>query len=442
MGGHNPTANPNSKLPLCQIRPTQDEELAWAPPFVMSMITEIVVAPLAVFGGCVAFTAVTDAFDIEELRRKKQAAVTLDMSMSAAAATKAGLGELTGVFEGIEKDESGKVSSSDFGRALVGAKSAKLQKYFGDAPADEVAKAFERLNADGSKQLNSEEFERGLKGFTQTYGPALRISDTLQTNQGNAELQQLFKSLDTDADGRVSSKEWGSAVVKNVEILRKLFGGVSLPKIVNPNAVADEKRAKAAAEAAKKAVEEEQPKVQAAEEEHKLAIRKHKDRVNELEEVTSAFSKAEEDLASAKTDYDATPKKKKQEKQEKESQLTQQKLMLKDCQSNKDRLNKLVKEADSDVANKKKAVEAAQQALKQKQKDAESASKAEAEAAKASESFQAAVQQVGKTFARLDVDSSGDLTWEEFEGGAAMVGVAALELGESENIKALRDGFR
>ena len=31
---------------------------------------------------------------------------------------------------------------------------------------------------------------------------------------------------------------------------------------------------------------------------------------------------------------------------------------------------------------------------------------------------------------------------EEFEGGAAMVGVAALELGESENIKALRDGFR
>ena len=61
---------------------------------------------------------------------------------------------------------------------------------------------------------------------------------------------------------------------------------------------------------------------------------------------------------------------------------------------------------------------------------------------KASESFQAAVQQVGKTFARLDVDSSGDLTWEEFEGGAAMVGVAALELGESENIKALRDGFR
>ena len=244
-------------------------------------------------------------------------------------------------------------------------------------------------------------------------------------------MQQLFKSLDTDADGRVSSKEWGSAVVKNVEILRKLFGGVSLPKIVNPNAVADENEPKPPPRLPKGRGEE-QPKVQAAEEEHKLAIRKHKDRVNELEEVTSAFSKAEEDLASAKTDYDATPEKKAGEAGEGEP-TDSTGAHVEGYQSNKDRLNKLVKEADSDVANKKKAVEAAQQ-LKQKQKDAESASKA-GRGGQGRRVIPGCGAASWQDIARLDVDSSGDLTWEEFEGGAAMVGVAALELGESENIR-------
>ena len=399
----------------------------------MSIITEIVVAPLAIFGGCVAFTAVTEAFDTEEIRRKKQAAVTLDMSISAAAATQAGLGALMEVF-GSASDGSGMLSSSEWGRAA--AADAKLQKYLGGAPADELAKQFERI-ADGSKQLAADGFERGVKGLAQTYGPALRIADSIQTND---ELLRLFKSLDKDGNERVSSKEWSTSMLKNVEVLRKLFGGVSLPKGFKAEALADEERAKNEAKAAAKAVADAQPEVAAAEEAHKMAVRKHKDCVDEQERATRAVADAKASLEEAKIAL--TPVKKKAEKKVKQEAVDIEKASYEQCLSAEQSAKGKVSEATKKVSKNKKDVEEKQQKLKEKEQVAASKKSAEEAAKQASESFQAAVAQVGKTFSRLDVDNSGDLTWAEFERGAAMVGHAALELGETENVKALRDGFR
>ena len=39
------------------------------------------------------------------------------------------------------------------------------------------------------------------------------------------ELKALFENIDKNGDGRVSSKEWGSAVGKNKAVMQKYFGG-------------------------------------------------------------------------------------------------------------------------------------------------------------------------------------------------------------------------
>ena len=54
---------------------------------------------------------------------------------------------------------------------------------------------------------------------------------TMSTEDGLAELKQLFESLDKNADGAVSSKEWGGAVAKNEELLRKFFGGSTMKEV-------------------------------------------------------------------------------------------------------------------------------------------------------------------------------------------------------------------
>jgi len=44
---------------------------------------------------------------------------------------------------------------------------------------------------------------------------------------GNAALRALFDSMDQDANGKVTSKEWGKALSKNSEMMAKCFGGSS-----------------------------------------------------------------------------------------------------------------------------------------------------------------------------------------------------------------------
>jgi Ca2+-binding EF-hand superfamily protein len=60
---------------------------------------------------------------------------------------------------------------------------------------------------------------------------ALRLAHMLESKDNLAELKALFDTIDKDGDGRVTSKEWGSAVSKNQDIMRKYFGGKSLKQI-------------------------------------------------------------------------------------------------------------------------------------------------------------------------------------------------------------------
>lgn len=58
------------------------------------------------------------------------------------------------------------------------------------------------------------------------------LSEALVSDTAKAELKLLFESLDKDADGRVSSQEWGAAVSTSAELLAKFFGGASEEEIL------------------------------------------------------------------------------------------------------------------------------------------------------------------------------------------------------------------
>lgn len=60
---------------------------------------------------------------------------------------------------------------------------------------------------------------------------SLRLASALESQQGAMELKALFDTLDKDGDGRVTGKEWGSAVSKNKDILQKYFGGKDMKAI-------------------------------------------------------------------------------------------------------------------------------------------------------------------------------------------------------------------
>merc|ERR1719424_133039 len=94
-----------------------------------------------------------------------------------------------------------------------------MAKCFGGASPQAIGQAFKRIDADGDKELTWEEFVDTAEELEKSAATAAR--------PGNAALRALFDSMDQDANGRVSSKEWGKALSKNSEAMAKCFGGAS-----------------------------------------------------------------------------------------------------------------------------------------------------------------------------------------------------------------------
>lgn len=134
--------------------------------------------------------------------------------------------ELKALFDKLDKDANGKISSKEWGSA-VSTSREMMSKYFGGSSAKEIGQAFRWIDADGSKDLSWEEFVDATTEFE----IAIKASDAMATEEGRAELKALFDTLDKNSDGKVSSKEWGSGVSKNKEIMAKYFGGSNVGAI-------------------------------------------------------------------------------------------------------------------------------------------------------------------------------------------------------------------
>jgi len=137
-----------------------------------------------------------------------------------------GKAALRDLFFSIDKDGDGHVTGKEWGKA-VGMRWKEMSKFFGGLNKEEVGKMFKKLDADGSDTLTWDEFENALS----TMDMSLRLSQALQSAEGLAELKGLWDKLDKDGDGKVTGKEWGSAVSKNQDIMKKYFGGKNIKQV-------------------------------------------------------------------------------------------------------------------------------------------------------------------------------------------------------------------
>jgi len=137
-----------------------------------------------------------------------------------------GKAQLQGLWSALDKDGDGTITSKEWGKG-VAANWKTMSKFFGGCTIAEAGKAFKSIDVDGSGDLTWEEFEGAISGMDAT----IRLAQALATQEGAKELKALFESLDKNGDGRVTGKEWGSAVSKNKDMMSKFFGGKDLKSI-------------------------------------------------------------------------------------------------------------------------------------------------------------------------------------------------------------------
>jgi len=183
---------------LCRARP--DDPVSW----LANWMLENKPAPsLAKEGTAAAVQAVIDMYSTEE-----------------------GKAELQALWKQLDKDGNGTISKKEWGKGV--SKNWKtMAKFFGGCTVAEVGKTFSILDVDGSGDLTWEEFEGAISGMD----TSLRLASALATTEGAAELKALFDGLDKDGDGRVTGKEWGSALNKNKDVMSKYFGGKTMKQI-------------------------------------------------------------------------------------------------------------------------------------------------------------------------------------------------------------------
>ena len=85
--------------------------------------------------------------------------------LAAAMNTDEGYAELRALFQTLDKDGDGTVTSKEWG-AAVSKNKELLGKYFGGATAKEIGMAFKRLDADGSGDLSWDEFVEGAESLS------------------------------------------------------------------------------------------------------------------------------------------------------------------------------------------------------------------------------------------------------------------------------------
>jgi len=128
----------------------------------------------------------------------------------------ADIGSLKKLFLDMDRNADGKVSSYEWGRHL-NENFNKLKGVFGGKTKREVGKFFSKFNT--SKEEVDEEGKQLLTWdeFHAAWAATAVLPEF-------TELKKLWDQLNENADGVVTSKEWGHLIDNNVELAKKCFG--------------------------------------------------------------------------------------------------------------------------------------------------------------------------------------------------------------------------
>merc|ERR1719437_185345 len=130
--------------------------------------------------------------------------------------TDEGVGEMRALWDKLDKNADGKITGKEL-----------MSKYFGGTTLSEIGQAFNRIDSSGDDNLTWDEFLSEIR----SYEVVKSMQEAFKKEEDKAELKKLWDSLDANADGKVSGKEWGSKVYANKDIMAKFFGGSDMASI-------------------------------------------------------------------------------------------------------------------------------------------------------------------------------------------------------------------
>ena len=130
----------------------------------------------------------------------KEFAVRLKSSLC----TPEGWNELQGLFRemgggGATLWETAGVSSAEWG-SIVYQDDGLRSKYFGDATPEEIAEQFDHLGGENDASAIGNLAWEGFVDGAISLGAAVELADALTTHEGEAELRELFETIEPDPD--------------------------------------------------------------------------------------------------------------------------------------------------------------------------------------------------------------------------------------------------
>ena len=123
---------------------------------------------------------------------------------------------LKDLFLELDEDNSGKVSSKEWGKNVYKKRVALAAAFGGGTTVlATIGKVFNTADADGDGELSWDEF----------FALAKKADAELASYPDQSNLRALFEMLDKDKSGGVSANEWGRNLHDNKDAMAKHFGG-------------------------------------------------------------------------------------------------------------------------------------------------------------------------------------------------------------------------
>ena len=169
-------------------------------------------------------TAQFEASVVQRIRKTEFHVTTRRPRSHFSTAAEASEVDLRSLFVCLDVNGDGRVTSKEWLSAI--GKHAKLARHcFGGATLSEIGMAFARTTAAGTSDTGEWTWDE-FKAIA-----ADHRRNVAEMAESEVELRSLFVSLDSDGDGHVTRKEWGSAISKHAEVASRCFGGATLSEI-------------------------------------------------------------------------------------------------------------------------------------------------------------------------------------------------------------------